>query len=111
LAGAIKVYYQLTLEQKEAALRGWNWGQVDFQGSNLTFSVANKPAFEVPLNEVANTSLASKTEVMIEFAPPEVKGPDGRTLKVKVGFFVVDRFRAIGTILNKPNQRIGRSSG
>lgn len=74
----------MTLEQKEAALRGWNWGQVEFQGSNLAFSVANKPAFEVPLTEVANTSLASKTEVMIEFAPPEVKGPDGRALKIKV---------------------------
>lgn len=84
LAGAIKVYYQLTLEQKEPALRGWNWGQVEFQGSNLAFSVANKPAFEVPLTEVANTSLASKTEVMIEFAPPEIKGPDGRALKIKV---------------------------
>ena len=95
LAGALKAYYQKQLEVRESSLRGWNWGQVDFQGSNLAFSVANKVAFEVPLTEVANTSMAAKNEVMIEFAPPDIKNPDGRPVKIKVrlSFFIDSRFR------------------
>ncbi|KAJ3088556.1 FACT complex subunit [Quaeritorhiza haematococci] len=69
-------YYQLPLEVKELSLRGWNWGSTEFQGTNLSFVVGNKPAFEVPLTEVANTSLANKSEVSVEFAQPAPPPPD-----------------------------------
>ena len=92
LASVLKSCYSLNLEQKDLSLRGWNWGSSAFQNNQLIFSVANKTAFEVPLNEVANTSLASKTEVMIEFAPPDLIEANGQKIKedvlVEMRFFV-----------------------
>jgi structure-specific recognition protein 1 len=58
----------------------------------LAFSVGNKSAFEVPLTEVANSSVASKNEVMVEFAPPEFKGTDGRPVRIKEDILVEMRF-------------------
>lgn len=91
LASVLKSCYSLNLEQKELSLRGWNWGTTAFQNNQLIFSVSNKTAFEVPLNEVANTSLASKTEVMIEFAPPDL-GPEAQGQKIKEDILVEMRF-------------------
>ena len=91
LASVIKSCYSLNLEQKEVSLRGWNWGNTAFQNNQLIFSVGNKTCFEVPLNEVANTSLASKTEVMIEFAPPDL-GPDSEGKRIKEDVLVEMRF-------------------
>jgi structure-specific recognition protein 1 len=45
-----------------------------FADGNLVFSVQNKEMFEIPLNEVTNTSLTAKHEVMIELG-----GPDGES--------------------------------
>ena len=38
-------------------------------GDDLAFLVSNKTAFELPMKFVANTNIAGKTEVSIEFAP------------------------------------------
>lgn len=38
------------------------------------FSVQNKEMFEIPLNEVTNTSLTAKHEVMIELGGPDGEG-------------------------------------
>ena len=35
----------------------------------MTFLVSNKAAFELPLTKVANSNIAGKTEVSLEFAP------------------------------------------
>jgi structure-specific recognition protein 1 len=51
-------------------LRGWNWGKTDFGKAELTFNVANRPAFEVPYTEVSNTNLAGKNEVAVDFSLP-----------------------------------------
>ncbi|KAF9170739.1 FACT complex subunit [Mortierella sp. AD011] len=72
LKDIIKTNYGLQLESKEMSVKGWNWGETDFSNGNLVFSVQNKDMFEIPLNEVTNTSLTAKHEVMIELG-----GPDG----------------------------------
>ena len=86
----------MVLEPKEVSTKGWNWGQVDFSGSGLSFIVANKPAFEVPLTEVANATLASKNEVMIEFASQDQTGPDGKPIKNKNDVVMEMRFYVPG---------------
>lgn len=59
--------YSKKLEKEDISLRGWNWGDVEFTGDQLSFAVSERILFEVPLKDVANTSLASKTEVSMRF--------------------------------------------
>ena len=72
-AKLFKVWYGINLDNREHALRGWNWGKAEFGKAELTFNVANRPAFEVPYTEVSNTNLAGKNEVAVDFSLP----PDG----------------------------------
>jgi structure-specific recognition protein 1 len=66
-AKAFKIWYGITLETKEHALRGWNWGKAEFGRAELAFSVQNRPAFEIPYAEISNTNLAGKNEIAVEF--------------------------------------------
>ncbi|KAF2221311.1 hypothetical protein BDZ85DRAFT_239563 [Elsinoe ampelina] len=65
-----KLWYGVTLEPKEHALRGWNWGKADFAKSELVFNVRNQPAFEIPYSEISNTNLAGKNEVAVDLSLP-----------------------------------------
>lgn len=51
-------------------MRGWNWGKAEFGKAELSFNVANRPAFEVPYTEISNTNLAGKNEVAVDFSLP-----------------------------------------
>ncbi|KAJ5577720.1 FACT complex subunit pob3 [Penicillium hispanicum] len=68
LTKAFKIWYGINVENREHALRGWNWGKADFTKAELSFNVQNRPAFEVPYSEISNTNLAGKNEVAVEFA-------------------------------------------
>jgi structure-specific recognition protein 1 len=70
LAKVFKNWYSTVLENKEHALRGWNWGKADFSKAELTFNVQNRPAFEIPYSEIGNTNLAGRNEVAVEMALP-----------------------------------------
>ncbi|KZT67257.1 SSrecog-domain-containing protein [Daedalea quercina L-15889] len=70
LAQLIKQHFSVTLETKEVSFKGWNWGVTDFQGQDLAFLVSNKTSFELPLSQVANSNIAGRTEVSLEFATP-----------------------------------------
>lgn len=48
-------------------MRGWNWGKAEFGRAELAFNVQNRPAFEIPYSEIANTNLAGKNEIAVEF--------------------------------------------
>ena len=75
LAKVFKSWYNVNLEVKEHALRGWNWGKTEFGKAELTFNVQNRPAFEVPYSEISNTNLAGRNEIAIEFN----LGDDGKS--------------------------------
>jgi structure-specific recognition protein 1 len=62
-----KNWYNVPFETKERALRGWNWGKVDFGKQELAFNVQSRPCFEIPYTEISNTNLAGKNEVAVEF--------------------------------------------
>ncbi|CAG8487824.1 9224_t:CDS:10 [Ambispora leptoticha] len=97
----IKSNYRLNLEIKELSVKGWNWGKTDFQGSQLLFNVGSKTAFELPLNQVANTNLASRNEVSLEFMQPEQMDEDahrGASKKAQVHELVEMRFYIPGTV-------------
>ncbi|KKZ63495.1 FACT complex subunit pob3 [[Emmonsia] crescens] len=67
---AFKIWYGINLENREHALRGWNWGKAEFTKAELAFNVQNRPAFEIPYSEISNTNLAGKNEVAVEFSLP-----------------------------------------
>jgi structure-specific recognition protein 1 len=77
LAKVFKNWYSTALENKEHALRGWNWGKAEFSKAELTFSVQNRPAFEVPYSEIGNTNLAGRNEVAVEMSLPQSNDDTG----------------------------------
>ncbi|KAF7795395.1 hypothetical protein EIP86_006553 [Pleurotus ostreatoroseus] len=90
LASLLKQHFSIVLETREVSVKGWNWGVTDFQGQELAFLVSNKTAFELPLANVANSNIAGRTEVSLEFAVPADKkasrhGPDELT---EIRFYV-----------------------
>ncbi|KAF8986494.1 FACT complex subunit [Entomortierella lignicola] len=97
LKDIIKTNYGLQLESKEMSVKGWNWGETDFSNSNLVFSVQNKDMFEIPLNEVTNTSLTAKHEVMIELGGPDGEGGAQKEKNRKGDQLVEMRFYVPGT--------------
>ncbi|KAK5946790.1 FACT complex subunit [Knufia obscura] len=79
-AKAFKIWYGINLENKEHALRGWNWGKAEFGRAELAFNVQNRPAFEIPYSEISNTNLAGKNEIAVEFnlgEEPKTNGANG----------------------------------
>ncbi|KIM41048.1 hypothetical protein M413DRAFT_72548 [Hebeloma cylindrosporum] len=68
LATILKNHFGITLETREVSFKGWNWGVTDFQGNDLAFTISDKIAFELPLRYVANSNIAGKTEVSLEFS-------------------------------------------
>lgn len=92
LASLLKQHFAITLEVKDVSVKGWNWGVTDFQGvsdnthrcyasiqryvaigQELAFLVSNKTSFELPLSQVANSNIAGRTEVSLEFATDDSK--------------------------------------
>lgn len=68
IAQLLKNYFGITLETRDVSFKGWNWGVADFQGEDLAFLVSDRTSFELPLNQVANSNIAGRTEVSLEFA-------------------------------------------
>ncbi|CAG8696474.1 14581_t:CDS:10, partial [Dentiscutata erythropus] len=75
----IRTNYKLNLETKEICVKGWNWGETDFQGSQLLFNASKKTSFEIPLSHVSNTNLQNKCEVSLEFMQPEQFGEESQS--------------------------------
>ncbi|KAJ6584147.1 SSrecog-domain-containing protein [Mycena vulgaris] len=69
--------FHITVEEIDVSFKGWNWGVTDFRGQDLAFLVSGKMGFEVPLRNVANSNIAGRTEVSLEFStgssPPKSK--------------------------------------
>jgi len=82
ISKALKIWFGVTLEQKEHALRGWNWGKADFAKSELVFNVRNQPAFEIPYSEIENVNIGGKNEVALELSVPADKEDTGTNGKL-----------------------------
>lgn len=75
LAAAISEYYQKRLEQVETSTRGWNWGNAKIEDNEVKFIIRNKLAFEIPVEQIANSNVAGKMEVSMEFINAEQQQP------------------------------------
>lgn len=82
LGKIFKNWYSAPLENKEHALRGWNWGRAEFSKAELTFNVQNRPAFELPYSEIGNTNLAGRNEVAVEMSLPQNAADAGINAKL-----------------------------
>lgn len=79
LSTAIVEYYRKRLEQVEVSTRGWNWGVTKIEDNEVKFLVRDKLAFEVPVEQIANSNVAGKTEVSMEFINAEQQQPVANT--------------------------------
>jgi len=59
--------YNIDMLDKELSVKGWNWGNANFNGSVMTFEVGKHDAFEIPLPYVSHCANA-KNEVTLEFS-------------------------------------------
>ena len=54
-----------------------------YLGNELAFSVSDKTAFELPLRQVANSNIAGRTEVSLEFAPTKAKAMGDEMVEIR----------------------------
>ncbi|KAL5501768.1 POB3 [Sanghuangporus vaninii] len=107
LTSLMKQHYGIILETKEITFKGWNWGATDFQGQDLAFLVSNKTAFELPLQKVANSNIAGRTEVSLEFATSAANRPS----KSAADELVEIRFYVPGTSTKETGSDAGEEQG
>ena len=62
-----KSQYHRELCEVDLCAKGWNWGDITFRGSLMSFNVDSKPAFEVPLNEVSQVKQLSSVYIRCIF--------------------------------------------
>lgn len=79
LSDVLNKYFSKRLDQVEVSSRGWNWGKTEIEDNDVRFLVRGKLAFELPVKNIANTNIASKTEVGMEFINPEQQQPVANT--------------------------------
>ncbi|XP_061581477.1 FACT complex subunit SSRP1a isoform X2 [Cololabis saira] len=61
-----KANYKVEVTEKDACVKGWNWGTAKFSGPLLSFDVNDNTAFEIPLSNVSQCA-TGKNEVTLEF--------------------------------------------
>ncbi|XP_033119362.1 FACT complex subunit SSRP1-like isoform X2 [Anneissia japonica] len=83
LSSFIKKNYEISLEEKELSVKGWNWGQPNFVGSEMSFEVNSKSCFSIPLGNVAHAT-KSKNEVVLEFH----QNDDSEVSLMEMRFFI-----------------------
>lgn len=79
LSTAITEYYNKRLDQVEVSVRGWNWGRADIEEADVRFYIRDRLAFELPVEQIANSNIAGKTEVSMEFITGEQQQPGANT--------------------------------
>ena len=53
LKNFLKSNYHKDLQLTDVCVKGWNWGDLAFQDSLMSFNIDSKAAFQVPMNEVS----------------------------------------------------------
>lgn len=81
----VREFFDATLESVETSTRGWNWGKASIEDADVRFYIKDKLAFEMPVSHIANSNIAGKTEVSMEFVHPEGQQPDTNTGAVNGG--------------------------
>ncbi|GJN32198.1 hypothetical protein PR202_gb20682 [Eleusine coracana subsp. coracana] len=75
-------------DEKQLSVSGHNWGEIDIDGSMLSFMVGSKQAFEVSLADVAQTQMQGKTDVLLEFHVDDTTGANEKDSLMDMSFHV-----------------------
>jgi structure-specific recognition protein 1 len=67
LRAFFKDNYGMEMKSMEVCTKGMNWGRVEFVGSTMYFNFDGKRVFEIPLSEVAQSSVPNRNELLMEF--------------------------------------------
>jgi structure-specific recognition protein 1 len=89
LSEFVKQHFQMDINEIPTSVKGWNWGEVDFNTSadDLTLKLDGKQVFELPISEVTNCGLSGKNEVNVEFRVDDSKDIKDDSL-VEIRFYV-----------------------
>ncbi|KAJ0978333.1 hypothetical protein J5N97_013807 [Dioscorea zingiberensis] len=90
LTSFIQSYYHITFEEEQISLSGHNWGDVEFKGKTLSFSLDSKNTFEVCLIDVAQTQLHGKTDVHLEFHSSDTTRANENNSLLDLSFHIPD---------------------
>ncbi|ODN86799.1 FACT complex subunit POB3 [Cryptococcus wingfieldii CBS 7118] len=108
LKRTLQEYFDINIETKDISLKGWNWGEAQVQGNDLAFQVQGKTAFDIPLSQVANSNIAGKNEVALEFNPSSNYSFDAKDLSKRPPDELVEmRFYIPG----KSMKKVGSDAG
>jgi structure-specific recognition protein 1 len=72
--------YGMELKSMELCTKGMNWGSVEFVGSTMHFNFDGKRVFEIPLAEVAQSSVPNRNELLMEFHHDDTITEDSASL-------------------------------
>jgi len=89
---------------------GWHGGCLRIRltaGNDLAFQVQNRPTFELPLSSIANSNIAGKNEVAIEFNPPPPVKSSGKERVRPVDELVEMRFYVPGKSMKSKGSDAG----
>ena len=75
------------VDETPLAISGHNWGNMEVDGASLLFKVGGKPAFVIPLPDVAQVSQA-RDEVLVQFPVDDTAVGDREDALVEVAFHV-----------------------
>eukprot|EP00316_Scyphosphaera_apsteinii_P020188 CAMPEP_0119308936 /NCGR_PEP_ID=MMETSP1333-20130426/12961_1 /TAXON_ID=418940 /ORGANISM="Scyphosphaera apsteinii, Strain RCC1455" /LENGTH=671 /DNA_ID=CAMNT_0007312817 /DNA_START=30 /DNA_END=2045 /DNA_ORIENTATION=+ len=67
--------FDLKVENVPLSWRGWNFGELAVEGTNLNFKVEEEQAFEIPLNDIMQAT-AQKNDAVLEMADDDTALPD-----------------------------------
>lgn len=65
----MKDVYGMGLESRDLSLKGHNWGKAQIDSHHLEFAVQGRTMFEIPVQDIGNSTVSAKNEVTIELAP------------------------------------------
>ncbi len=56
LKNFMKSNFHKDLHNMDLSVKGWNWGDLEFQDSLMSFNIESKAAFQVPMNEISQVN-------------------------------------------------------
>lgn len=98
----------LATEEKQLAVSGKNWGEVDLNGNMLAFMVGSKQAFEVSLADVSQTQLQGKNDVILEFHVDDTTGANEKDSLMELTFHIPNSNTQFVGDENRPSAQVFR---
>ncbi|XP_026424225.1 FACT complex subunit SSRP1-like [Papaver somniferum] len=80
----------LTPVEKQLSVSGKNWGDIELDGSMLTFKVGSKQGFEVSLADVSLIQMQGKNDVMLQFHEDDNVVANEKDSLVDMSFHIPD---------------------